>query len=181
MIGVYVDDLPLACDNPTWVSKFKSTMGSRFKTKDLSDLQHILGMHITRDRTARAISINLSQYLAHVLDKHGMTDCSPSALPMDPSFLATVGKATLVPLASRARDVYPILLGSLQYSAVCSRRDISTSLSILCSAHVDPSELHLSALKKVLRYLKDTLHMRPTLGGGRSDHSVQLSCYADAD
>jgi hypothetical protein len=38
MIGVYVDDLPLACNNPTWVSQFKSTLGSRFKTKDLGEL-----------------------------------------------------------------------------------------------------------------------------------------------
>jgi hypothetical protein len=91
MIGVYVDDLPLACNNPTWVSKFKSTLGSRFKTTDFGELQHIMGMHITRDRTARTIFINQSQYLANVLDKHGMTDCSPSALPMDLSFFATVG------------------------------------------------------------------------------------------
>jgi hypothetical protein len=96
------------------VSQFKSNHGSRFKTKDLGELQHIMGMHITRDRTARRISINQSQYLADVLDKHGMTDCSPSAMPMDPSFLATVGHATPIPLVGLARDVYPSLLGSLQ-------------------------------------------------------------------
>jgi hypothetical protein len=42
------------------------------------------------------------------------------------------------------------------------------------SAQADPCELHLQALKKVLRYLKGTLHMRLALGGD-SDHSVQLS------
>jgi hypothetical protein len=66
-------------------------LGSRFKTKDLDELQHIMGIHITHDRTARTVSINQSQYLADVLDKHGMTDCSPSALPMDPTFLANAG------------------------------------------------------------------------------------------
>jgi hypothetical protein len=75
-------------------------------------------MHITRDRTARTISINQSQYLADVLDKHGMTDCSPSTMLMDPSFLATVGQATPIPLVGLARDVYPSLLGCLQYDAV---------------------------------------------------------------
>jgi hypothetical protein len=105
MIGVYLDDLPLSCNNTTRVSQFKSTLGSRFKTKDLGELHHILGMHITRDRTARTISINQSQYLADVLDKHGMTDCSPSALPMDPGFHDTVGQATPIPLVGLARDV----------------------------------------------------------------------------
>jgi hypothetical protein len=70
-------------------------------------------MHITRDRTARRISINQSQYLADVLDKHGMMDYSPSALPMDPLFLATVGEVTLVPLVGTPRDVYLSLLGSI--------------------------------------------------------------------
>jgi hypothetical protein len=37
-IGVYVDDLPLVCYNIAWVSEFKSTLNSRFKTKDLGGL-----------------------------------------------------------------------------------------------------------------------------------------------
>jgi hypothetical protein len=58
MICVYVDNHSLACNNNAYVSHFKSTMGTRFKTKDLCDLEHIMGMHITRDRTASTISIN---------------------------------------------------------------------------------------------------------------------------
>jgi hypothetical protein len=44
------------------VSQFKSTLGSRFKTKDLGELHHIMGMHITRDRLTAppALSINQS-------------------------------------------------------------------------------------------------------------------------
>jgi hypothetical protein len=108
MLGAYVDDLPLACDNTTWVTQFKSTLGNRFKPKDHGELTHILGMHITRDRQARALSINRSQYMVDILDKHGMAGCSPSALPMGPNFLAT-----LVPLTCHAMDVYPSLFGSL--------------------------------------------------------------------
>ena len=69
-------------------------------------------------------------------------------------------------LTGVAKDVYPSLLGSLQYAAVCARRDVSTVLRILGSAQASPTKAHLHALKKVLRYLHGTIDMRLTLGGG---------------
>jgi hypothetical protein len=54
-------------------------------------------------------------------------------------------------------EVYPILLGSLQYAAACSRPDISTALNSMGYVQSAPSELHLQALKNVLRYLKGTM------------------------
>jgi hypothetical protein len=53
-------------------------------------------------------------------------------------------------------------------------------LSILGSAQASPTDDHLEALKKVLRYLHGTIDMRLTLGGG-TDHSLQLIGFADAD
>jgi hypothetical protein len=54
------------------------------------------------------------------------------------------------------------------------------ALSILGSAQASPKDAHLRALKKVLRYLHGTIDMRMTLGGG-TDHSLQLTGFADAD
>jgi hypothetical protein len=58
MIGIYVDDLPLARKSTQWVVEFKRTLGQRFKIKDLGDLKKLLGMHITRDRVVRTVSID---------------------------------------------------------------------------------------------------------------------------
>jgi hypothetical protein len=71
-------------------------------------------------------------------------------------------------------------LGSLQYAAVFTRPDVSTALSILGSAQASPTEAHLQAMTKVLRYLHGTIDMRLPLGGG-TDHSLQLTGFADAD
>jgi len=109
-----------------------------------------------------------------------MVDCKPSCLPMDPGFLAALSKQTAVPLTGADRDVYPSLLGSLQYAAVCTRPDISTALSILGSAQANPTVAHMQALKKVLRYLKGSPAMSLTLGGGE-DNTLQLTGFADAD
>jgi hypothetical protein len=83
-------------------------------------------------------------------------------------------------LTGVAKDVYPNLLGRLKYAAVCTRPDVSTALSILGSAQATPTDAHMQALKKVLRYLHGTVDMRLTLGGG-TDHSLQLTGFADVD
>jgi hypothetical protein len=131
-------------------------------------MSDIIGMHITRDIAARTISLDQGKYVRELLDKHDMTECKPSCLPMDPGFLAAIAKQTHVPLTCADRDIYPSLLGSLQYAAVCTRPDISIALSILGSAHANPTVAHMQALKKVLRYLKGSPIMSLTLGGVRT-------------
>jgi hypothetical protein len=100
-------------------------------------------MHITRDRSARTISLDQSKYLRDILAKQGMTDSKPSSLPMDPGFLAGLAHMTSPPLTGMAKDVYSSLLGSLQYAAVCTTPDVSTALSILGSALASPTYAHM--------------------------------------
>jgi hypothetical protein len=151
----------------------KAQLDVRFKIKDMGDLSQLLGMHITRDRSARTISLDHSKYLRDILAKYGMTDSKPSSLPMEPCFLAGLAHMTSPPLTWVAKDVYPSMLDILQYAAVLTRPDVSTALSILGSAQASPMDAHMQALKRVLRHLHDTIDMRLTLGGG-TDHNLQL-------
>jgi hypothetical protein len=128
-------------------SSFKAQLGARFKIKVLGDLSQLLGMHITRNRPARTISLDQSKYLRDFLAKYGMTDARPSSLPMDPGFLAGLAHMTSPPFTGVAKDVYPSILGSHQYAAVCTRPDVSTALSILGSAQASPTDAHLQVLE----------------------------------
>jgi hypothetical protein len=116
MTALYVDDIPAACRDATWLTSFKAQLGARFKIKDLGDLSQLLGMHITNDRSARTISLDQSKYMRDILAKYGMTDSKPSSLPMDPGFLGGLAHITSPTLTGVAKDVYPSLLGSLQYA-----------------------------------------------------------------
>jgi hypothetical protein len=109
MTTLYVDDIPAACIDATWLASFKAQLGARFKIKDLGDLSQLLGMHITRNRSARTISLEQSKYLRNILAKYGMTSSKPSPLPMDPGFLAGLALMTPPPLTGVARDVYSSL------------------------------------------------------------------------
>jgi hypothetical protein len=54
----YVDDIPAACNDATCLTSFKAQLGARFKIKDMCHLSQLLGMHNTRDRSARTISMD---------------------------------------------------------------------------------------------------------------------------
>jgi hypothetical protein len=142
---------------------FKATVGARFKIKYLSDLSQLLGMHITRNRSARTMSMDQSKYVKDIMFKHNMSNCKPSSLPMEPGFLSGLAHIDSPLLTGLAKDVYPSLLGSLQYAAVCTRPEVSTTLSILGYAQANLTEAHLQI---GVRYLKGTLELRLTLGGG---------------
>jgi hypothetical protein len=128
-------------------------------------------MHITRDRSARTISLDQSKYMRDILAKCDMTDCKPSSLPREPDFLSGPPHMASPPLTGMAKDVYPNLLDSLPYVAVYTRPDVTTALSIIGYALAHPTEVHLQALKKVLRYLHGTVDMRLTLGEGQGPQS----------
>jgi hypothetical protein len=88
MIALYVDDILAACNDATWLSSFYARLGAIFEIKDLGDLSQLLGMHITRDTSARTISLDQFSYLRDIPAKHGMSDCKSSSMPMDPGFLS---------------------------------------------------------------------------------------------
>jgi hypothetical protein len=71
-----------------------------------------------------------SKYLRDIMAKHGMTGCKPSSLPMDPGFVSGLARMDSPPLTGVAKDVYPNLLGSLQYAAVYTHPDVSTALIV---------------------------------------------------
>jgi hypothetical protein len=165
MIAMYVDDIPAACNNTAWLISFKARIGARIKIKDLGALSQLFGMHITRDMYARTFFLDESKYLRDIVDMRGMTGCKPSPLPMDLGFVSGLARMDSPLLTSVAKD---ILLGSLQYAPVRTRLDVSIALSILGSAHAQPTEVHLETLKNIVRYLKGTIQLRLTLGGNRS-------------
>jgi hypothetical protein len=86
MIALYVDDIPSACNDTEWMEAFKATLGARFQIKDHGDLSHLLSMDITREMSARTISMDQSKYVKYIMVTHNMHDCKPSPLPMEPGF-----------------------------------------------------------------------------------------------
>ena len=95
-----------------------------------------------------------------ILARAGMAEYKPCSTPVDCNLkLSSDG----VPIQD-ATD-FRSLAGALQY-VTFTRPDIAYAVQQVCLYMHDPREPHLVALKRILRYIRGTLHMvlllRPT-------------------
>ena len=77
---------------------------------------------------------------------------------------------------SMAED-YRKSVGSLMYASCCTRPDITAVVNRLAQFFNNPTERHMSAAKRVWRYLKGTTDLGIVFGS----EEIQLKGYSDAD
>ena len=83
IVGVYVDDIVIACGSEEQLKKFKSSICKRFNVKDLGKLHHFLGMKIVQDDVSGDIWIGQPAYIDKVVEKYGMKDAKCVNTPVD--------------------------------------------------------------------------------------------------
>ena len=123
-------------------------------------------------RVGSDLFLSQRQYMIEILERAGMADCKPCATPVDlnPKFSAN-GAPVSDPTDFRS------LASALQYLTF-TRPDISYAVQQVCLHMHDPREPHLTALKRILRYVRGTLHMGLFL---RPSSQSNLVVYSDAD
>ena len=180
IISVYVDDLLLASPILSHLDDLKSAFKKDFPIKDLGEASWLLGTAI--DRKDDAIILHQSQYIENMLYRFGLQDCTPSLTPMttDFSLYPREDPTQVSPeLDKDHRELYRRIIGSLHYAAWCTRPDIATAVSILSRVQKAPTESHLNAAKRVLKYLKHTAHVG--ISFSTKSASSDLIGHADAD
>jgi len=65
-------------------STTQSTLSQHFKLRDLGLTIQLLGLEIHRDRSNRLLLLSQGQYIANLLQDHGMQDCKPASAPLNP-------------------------------------------------------------------------------------------------
>jgi hypothetical protein len=117
--------------------------------------------------------ISQTKYIQDILNKFGMKDAKPIKTPMGTNGhldLDTGGKFV-------DQKVYRSMIGSLLYLCA-SRPDIMLSVCMCARFQADPKEVHLRAVKRILRYLVHT----PKFGLWYPKGSYfDLLGYSDAD
>jgi hypothetical protein len=139
--------------------------------KDLGELHHFLGMHV--QRSGDGLLLSQQQYMMDILDRARMAECKPCSTPVDTNPKVAAADGTPVADASDFRS----LTGALQYLTF-TRPDISYAIQQICLHMHDPREPHLAALKRILHYVRGTLHFNLLL---RPFTSTDLVVYTDAD
>lgn len=155
---LYIDDLLLASSVVKEIENVKQLLNENFKMKDLGQISHYLGMHVTQNLREGTIIINQSTYLEKLLNSSNMLDCKAAVTPMEENFdhsMLKRDKSESPEIEHRCRKV----IGSLMYAMLCSRPDLCLSISILSRYQSCASNDLWVALKRVLRYVKGSLQL----------------------
>ena len=175
IVAVYVDDLIIATKTPEEMQEVKQLLSSQFQMKDMGELHYCLGITIEQDKAERSIGLHQKQYLLKMLKKFKLEDAKPVSTPADPNVKLCKDDGVSKSVDS---SKYQSMVGSLLYAAIATRPDISQAVAVVSKYNSNPSEAHLTAVKRILRYLKGTLDI--TLKYRKSDQGEVLG-YSDAD
>lgn len=158
MVLVYVDDITIGAKDLQDVTWFKKSFRTVFKIKDLGEASHLLGVRISRDRTAGTLRLDQTHYVDEVLQKLHMSQetARPTKSPMDSySDLRVSGSEDL----RVDKTHYQEGVGRWMYLGILTRPDIAFSLGRLSQYLADPAEHHASALKKLGRYCRSSRNL----------------------
>lgn len=144
-----MDDLLLAGDDMSEIQNVKSLLDSKFSIKDIGALKYFLGFEIARSE--RGISLYQRKYALDLLKDTGLLAAKPSPTPMDPQVKLHKNSGS----ALSDPSVYRRLIGRLLY-LTHSRPDISYAVSHLSQFLHSPTDQHLTATMRIVKFIKGT-------------------------
>lgn len=173
LIGIHVDDMVIVSSAESF-NNLRKALQATFDITDLGIASLFVGIQIDRDERG-SITLNQSRYIDTILERFKMLECNPAHTPLDPNVVLTA--------ASDERQIvtdvpYQVLVGSLMYAAVGTRPDIAFAAQALSQFNTKPTQVHWTAAKHVLRYLKHTRSHGITFN---ADGNEDVTGYSDAD
>lgn len=150
VVDVYVDDMFVTQTNARIIQEFKDSMGSKFDMSDLERLTYYLGIEVYPHESG--ITLNQKRYASKILEEDGLDKCNPCQTPVE------VGLKLLKAENEKEIDAirYRRNIGCLRY-LLHARPDLSFCVGVLSWYIQSPRELHGSAMKQVMPYLRGSL------------------------
>ena len=185
-ILVYVDDTVMVDNDASLRERFMESLSARFPVEDKHELEWILGVKVTRDRSARSIKLSQELYIRDLLKRHAglfqhtarrfdsPMDSDSRLSPEQQPAIDSEEYTRMLPL----RDTYMTLVGAFLWLSNVTRPDLTYAASQLARFVSNPAEVHYAAAIRVLLYLEPSvgrvLHYRPTA-------DARLVVYVDSD
>nr|GEW86339.1 retrovirus-related Pol polyprotein from transposon TNT 1-94 [Tanacetum cinerariifolium] len=170
IVQIYVDDIVFGSTNPKLSKQFEKLMHNKFEMSMMGELKFFLGIQI--HQSPRGIFINQAKYAQEILIKYGMTSCDNIGTPMATKHLDANLTGTPVD-----QTKYQSMVGALMY--LTSSRPDTVHATCYCARYqAKPTEKHLTAVKRIFRYLKDTINMGLWYS---KDTCFELTAFLDLD
>jgi hypothetical protein len=163
----YVNDILLIRNNILMMEVIKSSLRKSFSMKDLGEAVYILDIKIYRDRSKRLIGLSQIAYIDKILNRFNMQDCKKGFLSMSHGITLSKKQChTDSDEQKRMRVIpYALAIGSIMYTMICTRPDVSYALSDMSRYQSNYSDAHWATIKNILKYLIRTKKVFLVFGG----------------
>lgn len=175
ILAVYVDDLILITESTESMDELKQALKTRYKMKDMGELSYILGISVVQEKEKNCVFLHQKHYIETILQKYGMNNANPITTPADTNVKLIKDDGVSKPVNP---STYQSMVGSLLYAAMATRPDIAHAVSVVSKFNANPNAAHLTAVKRILRYLKGTVNL--ALKYERSESGTLIG-FSDAD
>ncbi len=151
VIVIYVDDLIITGDSNADISNLKKLLKQKFEMMDLGELRYFLDIEVIQ--SLKGIWLLQRQYALNKLSEYGMTGCKPISIPLEQNVKLSANEGNLV----EDTTLYRRIVGGLIYMTI-TRPYLSYAVGVMNQFMQTPRKPHLDAVKRILRYIKHTLH-----------------------
>ena len=171
LVQIYVDDIIFGSTNKSLCEDFSKCMHNEFEMSMMGELNYFLGLQIKQSK--EGIFLNQSKYIRDLLNRFGMKYSKATSTPMSPTIKLDKDEN------GKSVDItkYRGMIGALLY-LTSSRPDIMFSVCLCARFQSNPKESHLSAVKRIFKYLYGTKDLGLWYPKGAY---LELISYSDAD
>ena len=168
---IYVDDIIITGSNDVAVQDIIQHLHTEFAITDLGSLSFFLGVEALRDATG--LYLTQRRYIVDLLTKSKMDGAKPCSTPMSTSVsLTATDTATF-----EDPTLYRSIVGGLHYLSF-TRPDIAFAVHRVSKFMHQPKLSHWLCVKRILRYLKQTISYGLLLS---CSNSFTFQAFSDAD
>lgn len=172
-LAIFVDDGLIISSSQIHIKPVIEHLKKHFEIKVLG-AKFFLGIEIKRQDDG-SILLHQSSYAKKILSKFGFEDANPVSTPADHQQILQGGEQS-----TNVKFPYREVVGSLIYLAVGTRPDISFAVSYVSRFLENPANIHVTAVKRILRYLNGTSNYG-ILFSSKNANEFKFSIYSDAD
>jgi len=172
MLLLYVDDIQLLYveSAKSRAIDVKESLMHQYKMKNLGPVKQFLGLEINRLPDG-SVTLSQQSYINTILHRYVMENANMVNMPMD--YKTRLDNVSNNANAEANQAQYQSIVGSLMYAVQATRPDIAFAIAVLSRYLLKPYKMHMTAAKRVLRYLKSTADAKLIFSGpGRSSEGL---------
>jgi hypothetical protein len=178
-LAIYVDDILIIGESLKVIQYVKEAIAEKFDIKDLGEARLLVGINLEKWDDG-SWHLDQQHYINEIMELYCVNNLKTTEIPMQPNLgltsdLESESEALRSPVD---RAIYQQVIGKLMYLMVCTRPDISFTVSVLSRFVTQPKEKHWRCVIQLLKYINSTKQLSlcyPSQG------QVVLSGYSDSD